>query len=84
MFLKTPACMLVPFIEEKKVISQVRIGFILNEYRYKIGSQEYPLCSCGAIGAIDYLNCECKVYKSDRQKLLTQLFYQTKEQYIGT
>ena len=65
MSLKTPACMLVLFIEEKKVISQVRIGYILNGYRYKIGLQESPLCSCGAIETIDYLICECQVYESD-------------------
>ena len=70
--LKTPAYMFVPFIEEnKKVISQLRLGYTLNEYRYKIGLQESPLCSCGAIETVDHYICECEVYELDRQKLLT-------------
>ena len=82
--LKTPAYMFVPFIEEKKVISQLRLGYTLNEYRYKICLQESPLCSGGAIEAVDYYICECEVYELDRQKLLTRLFYQTGEQGIST
>ena len=82
--LKTPAYMFVPFIEEKKVISQLRLGYTLNEYRYKIGLQESPLCSCGAIETVDHYICECEVYELDRQKLLTRLFYQTGEQGIST
>ena len=81
--LKTPAYMFVPFIEEKKVISQLRLGYTLNEYRYKIGLQESPLCSCGAIETVDHYICECEVYELDRQKLLTRLFYQTGEQGIS-
>ena len=52
--LKTPAYMFVPFIEEKKVISQLRLVYTLNEYRYIIGVQEPPLCSCGAIETVDH------------------------------
>ena len=55
----------------KKVISQLRLGYTLNEYRYKIGLQESPLCSCGAIETVDHYICECEVYELDRQKLLT-------------
>ena len=76
--------MFIPFIEEKKVISQLRLGYTLNEYRYKIGLQESPLCSCGAIERVDHYICECEVYELERQKLLTRLFYQTGEQGIST
>ena len=65
--------MFVPFIE-KKVISQLRLGNSLNEYRYKIGLQESPLCSCSAIEMVDHYICACEVYELDRQKLLTRLF----------
>ena len=82
--LKTPAYIFVPFIEEKKVISQLRLGYTLNEYRYKINLQESPLCSCGDIETVDHYICECEVYELDRQKLLTRLFYQTGEQGIST
>ena len=34
--LKTPAYMFISFIEEKTVISQLRLGYTLNEYRYKV------------------------------------------------
>ena len=81
---KTPAYMFVPFIEEKEVISQLRLGYTLNEYRFKIGLQESPLCSCGALETVDHYICECEVYEFDRQKLLTRLFYQTGEQGIST
>ena len=37
--LKTPVYMMVPFIEEKKEISQLRLGYTLNEYRHKKGLQ---------------------------------------------
>ena len=68
--LKTPACMFGPFHRRKKVISQLRLGYTLAEYRYKRGLQESPLCSCGAIEIVDHYICECEVYESDRQKLL--------------
>ena len=77
--LKTPVYMMVPFIEEKKEISQLRLGYTLNEYRHKKGLQESPLCSCCAIETVTHYICECEVYESDRQKLLTRLFYQTGE-----
>ena len=54
--LKTPAYMLVPFIEEKKVISQLRISCTLNDYRHKIGLQESPLCSFSATETVDHYN----------------------------
>ena len=60
----------------------MRLGYTLNEYRYKIGLQESPLCSCGAIETVDHYICECEVYELDRQKLLTRLFYKTGEQGI--
>ena len=50
----------------------------------KKGLQESPLFSCGAIETVDHYICECEVYELDRQKLLTQLFYQTGEQGIST
>ena len=81
---KDPSIHVCPLIEEKKVISQLRLGYTLNEYRYKIGLQESPLCSCGAIETVDHYICECEVYELDRQKLLTRLFYQTGEQGIST
>ena len=71
--LNTPAYMFVPFIA-KKVISQLRLGNTLNEYSYKIGLQESPLCSCSAIEMVDHYICACEVYELDRQKLLTRLF----------
>ena len=43
--LKTPAYMFIPFIEEKKVISQLRLGYALNEYRHKVGLQDSPNCT---------------------------------------
>ena len=46
--------MLVPFIEEQKVISELRLGYTLNEYRHKKGLQESPLCSCCAIETVDH------------------------------
>ena len=53
------------------------LGHTLNEYRHKIGLQESPLCSCGAFETADHYICECEVYELDRQKLHTQLFFQT-------
>ena len=51
---------------------------------YKIGLQESPLCSCVAIETVAHNICECEVYELDRQKLLTQLFYQIVKQGIST
>ena len=75
--------MFIPFIEEKKVISQLRFGYTLNEYRHKAGLQDSPNCSCGRIETVDHYICECDLYELEQQKLLTQLFYQT-EQSIST
>ena len=52
--LKTPAYMFMPFIEEKKVISQLRLGYTLNEYRHKVDLQVSPNCSCGGIETIGH------------------------------
>ena len=82
--LKTPAYMFIPFIQEKKVISQLRLGYTLNEYRHKVGLQDSPNCSCGRTETVDHNICECELYELERQKLLTQLFYQTREQGIST
>ena len=82
--LKTPAYMFIPFIEEKKVISQLRLGYTLNEYRHKVGLQDSPNCSCGRIETVDHYICACELYELERHKILTQLFYQTGEQGIST
>ena len=57
--LKTPRYVLVPF-KEKKVISQLRLGYTLNEYRHKTGLKESPLCSCGAIKTVEHYICDCE------------------------
>lgn len=82
--LKTPKYMFIPFIEEKKVISLLRSGYTLNEYQFKVGLQDSPNCSCGGIETVDHYICDCELYEVERQKLLTQLFYQTGEQGIST
>ena len=82
--LKTPAYMFISFIQEKKVISQLRLGYTLNEYWHKVGLQDSPNCSCGRIEIVDHYICKCELYELERQKLLTQLFYQTGEQGIST
>ena len=76
--------MFIPFIEERKVISQLRLGYTLNDYRHKIGQQDSPDCNCGEIKTVaHYIICECEEYEMERQKLLTQLFYQTGEQVVS-
>ena len=40
--LKSPKYMFIPFITEKRAISQLRPGYVLNEYKYKVGLQESP------------------------------------------
>ena len=72
--LKIPAYMFMPFIQVKKVISQLRLGYTLNEYRHKVGLQDSPNCSCGRIETVDHYICACELYELKRQKLLTQLF----------
>ena len=78
--------MFIPFIGEKKVISQsqLRLGYTLNEYRHKVGLQDSPNCNCGRIETVDHYICKCELYELERQKLLTQLFYQTGEEGIST
>ena len=82
--LKTPAYMFIPFIEEKNVILQLRLGYILNEYRHTEGLQDSPNCSCVRTETEDHYICECELHELERQKLITQLFYQTGEQGIST
>ena len=62
--------MFIPFIEEKKVISQLRLGYTLNDYRHKIGLQDSPDCNCGEIETVAHYICECEEYEKERQKLL--------------
>ena len=45
-----------PFIEEKRVISMLRLGYTLNDYRHKIGLQESPDCRCGEREAVAHYN----------------------------
>ena len=78
--LKSPKYMFIPFITEKRAISQLRLGYVLNEYRYKVGLQESPKCRCGEIETVEHYICECQLYEMERRSLLTYLFYQTGEQ----
>ena len=70
--------MFIPFIEEKKGNLTVKVR--VNVYRHKIGLQNSPDCNCGEIETVAHYICECEEYEMERQKLLTQLFYQTGEQ----
>ena len=81
--LKSPTYMFMPFIEEKKVISQLRLGYTLNDYRHKIGLEESPNCTCGEIETVVHFICDCEEYEEERQKLLTQMFYLTGAQVIS-
>ena len=53
--LKSPKYMFISFITEKKAISQLRLGYVLNEYRYKVGLKESPKCRCGEIETVVHL-----------------------------
>ena len=75
--------MFIPFIEEKKAISQLRLGYTLNDSRHKIGLQDSPDCNCGEIKTVAHYICECEEYEMEQQKLLTQLLYQTGEQVVS-
>ena len=57
--------MFIPFIGEKKVISQsqLRLGYTLNEYRHKVGLQDSPNCNCGRIETVDHYICKCELYE---------------------
>ena len=81
--LKSPKYMFIPFITEKKAISQLRLGYVLNEYRYKVGLQESPKCRCGEIETVEHYICDCELYEMERQSLLTHLFYQIGEQSLN-
>ena len=81
--LKSPTYMFMPFIEEKKVISQLRLGYTLNDSRHKIGLEESPNCTCGEIETVVHFICDCEEYEEERQKLLTQMFYLTGAQVIS-
>ena len=81
--LKSPTYMFMPFIEEKKVISQLRLGYTLNDYRHNIGLEESPNCTCGEIETVVHFICDCEEYEEERQKLLTQMFYLTGAQVIS-
>ena len=59
---KDPCIHVCPLHRRKKVISQLMLGYTLNEYRYKIGLQKSPLCSCVAIHHI-YINCWFPLYR---------------------
>ena len=72
--------MFIPFITEKRAISQLRPGYVLNEYKYKVGLQESPKCRCGEIETVEHYICECQLYEMERRSLLTYLFYQPGEQ----
>ena len=75
--------MFMPFIEEKKVISQLRLGYTLNDYRHKIGLEESPNCTCVETETVVHFICDCEEYEEERQKLLTQMFYLTGAQGIS-
>ena len=64
--LKSPTYMFMPFIEEKKVISQLRLGYTLNDYRHKIGLEESPNCTCGEIETVVHFICDCEEYEEER------------------
>ena len=81
---KDPCINVYAFHRRKKVISQLRSGYTLNEYRHKAGLQDSPYCSCGGIETVAHYICDCEEYEVERQKLITQLFYQTGEQVIST
>ena len=79
--------MFMPFIEEKKVISQLRLGYTLNEYRHKVGQlrlgytlNEYrhkvglhdsPNCSCGGIETVVHYICDCEEYEVNHTAVLS-------------
>ena len=71
-FSEDPCIYVYAFHRRKKVISQLRLGYTLNEYRHKVGLQDSPNCSCGKIETVDHYICECELYELELQKLLTQ------------
>ena len=60
--LKSPTYMFMPFIEEKKVISQLRSGYTLNDCIHKIGLEESPNSTCGGIETVVHFICDCEEY----------------------
>ena len=61
--LKPPKNMFIPFITENRPILQLRLGYVLNEYRYKVGLQESLKCRCGEIETVEHYICDCELYE---------------------
>ena len=57
--LKPPKYMFIPFITEKRPILQLRLGYVLNEYRYKVGLQESLKFHCSEIETVEHYICDC-------------------------
>ena len=59
-------------------IAQLRTGYAkLNDYLFKIGVSDTKNCSCGEIETVEHYLINCEKYFNEREKIRTNLFYQT-------
>ena len=59
-------------------IAQLRTGYAkLNDYLFKIGVSDTKNCSCGEIETVEHYLINCEKYFNEREKMRTNLFYQT-------
>ncbi|MEW8548209.1 MAG: reverse transcriptase domain-containing protein [Candidatus Thiodiazotropha sp.] len=61
-------------IATQRIISQLRTGYgYLNEYQYKLGLKDSPLCECGEIESVKHYLEDCAIFQDVRERLRVRM-----------